>query len=56
MAFDENLAERVKALLKGKRSVNEKKMFGGLCFLFNGNMACSVEKNKLVVRVEPDDS
>lgn len=55
MAYDEALAERVKTLLKGKRSVTEKKMFGGLCFMVNGNMACGVEKNKLVVRVGPDD-
>ena len=55
MAYDKNLADRVGALLKGKRSITEKKMFGGLCFMVNGNMACGVEKNKLVVRVGPDD-
>lgn len=55
MAYDENLADRVKAVLKGRRSVTEKKMFGGLCFMVNGNMACGVERNKLVVRVGPDD-
>jgi len=49
------LADRIGALLKGKRSVTEKKMFGGLCFMVNGNMACGVEKNKLVVRVGLDD-
>lgn len=55
MAYDENLADRVKGLLKTRRSVIEKKMFGGLCFMVNGNMACGVEKDKLVVRVGPDD-
>lgn len=55
MAYDQNLANRVKAILKGRRSVTEQKMFGGLCFMVNGNMACGVEKNKLVVRVGPDD-
>jgi TfoX/Sxy family transcriptional regulator of competence genes len=55
MAYNEALADRVRVLLKGKRSVTEKKMFGGLCFLVNGNMACGVEKAKLVVRVGPDD-
>lgn len=55
MSYDENLADRVGALLKGKRSVTEKKMFGGLCFIVNGNMACGVEKKKLVVRVGLDD-
>ncbi len=55
MAYDEALAERVKLILKRKRSVTEKKMFGGLCFMVNGNMACGVEKKKLVVRVGSDD-
>ena len=55
MAYDEALADRVKTVLKGRRSVVEKKMFGGLCFMVNGNMACGVEKKKLVVRVGPDD-
>ena len=55
MPYDEILAERVNALLKGKRSVTRKKMFGGLCFMVNGNMACGVDKNKLVVRVGPDN-
>lgn len=55
MAYDEELSDRVKTVLKGKRSVTEKKMFGGLCFMVNGNMACGVEKNKLVVRVGPND-
>lgn len=55
MAYDEALAERVQTVLKGRRSVTERKMFGGLCFMVNSNMACGVEKNKLVVRVGPDD-
>lgn len=55
MSYDETLADRVEALLKGKRSVTRKRMFGGLCFMVNGNMACGVEKNKLVVRVGPDN-
>lgn len=55
MAYDEAFAERVKAVLKSRRSVTEKKMFGGLCFMVNGNMACGVEKNKLVVRIGPDN-
>jgi TfoX/Sxy family transcriptional regulator of competence genes len=54
MAYDEILVDRVGALLKGKRSVTRIKMFGGLCFMVNGNMACGVEKDKLVVRVDHD--
>lgn len=55
MAYDEVLADRIKTILKSRRSVTEKKMFGGLCFMVNGNMACGVEKKKLVVRIGPDD-
>ncbi len=52
MAYDLKLAERVHAQLKGKVFV-EKKMFGGVGFLLNGNMACGVNKNDLIVRVAP---
>ncbi len=51
MAYDEELAGRVRALFSGRSGVREQKMFGGLCFILNGNMACGVLGNKLVVRV-----
>ena len=51
MPYDEKLAERVRGVLGHHRGVTEKKMFGGLCFLVNGNMACGVQKENLVVRV-----
>ncbi len=54
MAYDEKLAERIRAVLKRRRGVSEKKMFGGLCFLVNGNMCCGVEKYRLVLRVGPE--
>lgn len=54
MAYDEKLAERVRKTLGRRRGVTEKKMFGGLCFLVNGNMACGVEKENLVIRVGPE--
>lgn len=54
MAYDLKLAERVRRALGRRRGVTEKKMFGGLCFLVNGNMACGVEKEKLVHRVGPE--
>lgn len=41
-------------VLKSERHLDEKKMFGGLCFLLNGNMACGILKNALIVRVGPD--
>lgn len=54
MAFDESLAARIRDALARKRGVEEKKMFGGVGFLLNGNMLVGVWKNSLVVRVGPD--
>ena len=54
MAYDVVLAERIARLLKGRRRVEQKRMFGGVCFLVNGNMCCGVDKNKLMVRVGPE--
>ena len=51
MAYDITLAKRVVALLRPRKHITQKKMFGGVCFLVNGNMCCGVERNKLVVRV-----
>ena len=53
MVYDEKLAERMTKLLKGKRGVTEKKMFGGIAFLLDGKMFCGVIKNDLVVRIDP---
>jgi TfoX/Sxy family transcriptional regulator of competence genes len=53
--FDENLATRIRAALEGTPGLTEKKMFGGLCFLVNGNMCCGVTGEELMVRVGPDD-
>ena len=54
MAFDEALAERIRACLDGLAGIEEKKMFGGLSFLLNGNMSVGVIKDELMVRVGPD--
>jgi hypothetical protein len=54
MPFDENLANRIRRILKKMEGVSEKKMFGGLCFLVNGNMAMGVVNNDLMLRVGPD--
>jgi hypothetical protein len=56
MAFDEQLAERVRALLGTRVDVDERKMFGGIAFLVGGNMCCGVNKDDLVVRLDPDDA
>jgi TfoX/Sxy family transcriptional regulator of competence genes len=57
MAYDEKLAERIRELVAGERGVTEKKMFGGLAFLLNGNMAVAASgQGGLLVRVDPDES
>ena len=53
MAYDLQLAERIRSQL-GNVSFEEKKMFGGMGFLLNGNMACGVNKDNLIVRIDPD--
>lgn len=54
MAYNEKLAERVRKVLGKEPGLTEKKMFGGLSFLINGNMAVGVEKDNLVIRVGPE--
>ena len=54
MAFDQQLAARVRQALSDRDNISERKMFGGLCFLLNGNMLCGVEKNRLMFRVGKD--
>lgn len=53
MAYNLKLAERIRSELNGIPFV-EKKMFGGVGFLINGNMACGVHKDDLIVRVDPE--
>ena len=56
MVYDEALAARIRAALAGESGVVEKKMFGGVAFLVNGNMACGVAGgDDLMVRVGPDN-
>ena len=57
MAYDEALAERLRALLAGEEGLTEKKMFGGLAFLIGGNMAIAASgQGGLLVRVDPAES
>jgi TfoX/Sxy family transcriptional regulator of competence genes len=53
MPYDEKLAQRMRHELMGLPNLEEKKMFGGVGFLINGNMACGVHKNLMIVRVGP---
>lgn len=54
MAFDQTLAGRIRDVLVSGRSIEEKKMFGGLGFLLDGNMLVCVWKTTLIVRIGPD--
>lgn len=49
--YDEELADRIRKALSRRRGITEKKMFGGVTFMVNGNMACGVTGDSLVVRV-----
>ena len=55
MAFDESLAARIRDVLARKRGVEEKKMFGGVGFLLNGNLLVGVWKESLIVRLGPEE-
>ena len=54
MAVKEDLAERMRVALAGAGEVREVKMFGGLCFMLNGNMVAGTSKRGLLVRVGKD--
>lgn len=55
MAFDELLADRIKAVLIEKNSLfEEKQMMGGLAFMVNNKMCVGVVKNKMMARINPD--
>lgn len=54
MAYDEELADRVRHLLGARAPFAELKMFGGLCFTLKGNMLVGVLKDELMVRVGPE--
>ncbi|MCJ7735650.1 MAG: TfoX/Sxy family protein [Anaerolineales bacterium] len=51
MAYDESLAQRVREVIDNRPFFQEKKMFGGIGFLIQGNMACGVIREDLIVRV-----
>lgn len=55
MPYDEALAARVRVLLARRRGMHERKTFGGIAFLLNGNMCCGVHRDDLIVRVMPQE-
>ena len=57
MAYDEDLANRIRELIAAEPGVVEKKMFGGLAFLIGGNMSVAASgQGGLLVRVDPDET
>jgi TfoX/Sxy family transcriptional regulator of competence genes len=57
MAYDEDLADRIRELVAGEEGVTERKMFGGLAFLIGGNMSVAASgQGGLMVRVPPADT
>jgi TfoX/Sxy family transcriptional regulator of competence genes len=53
MAFDEKLANRIREALADLPAVEEKHMFGGVCFMVNGKMCLGVVKDELMCRFDP---
>ena len=51
MAYSEKLADRIRERLSEKEQIEEKRMMGGLCFLYKGKMCCGVMNDDLMVRV-----
>ena len=56
MAFSEALAERIRQGLARRKHVEEKRMFGGVGFLLNGNLLIGVRKDSLLVRLGPEQN
>jgi TfoX/Sxy family transcriptional regulator of competence genes len=56
MAFDEMLAARIRDLLSGTEGLAEKRMFGGVAFLLNGNMCCGVHGDDVILRIDPESA
>ena len=56
MAYDKDLADRVRAVLPPSAAVTERQMFGGLAFLLGGHMFCGIVKDALMVRLGSEDA
>lgn len=56
MAYDEELADRVREVVAAERGVSEQRMFGGLAFLVGGRMAVAATGDGLLLRVDPRDT
>jgi TfoX/Sxy family transcriptional regulator of competence genes len=57
VAYDEDLANRIRELVEAEPGVTEQRMFGGLAFLIHGNMSVSASgQGGLLLRVDPDET
>ena len=56
MAFDEKLAERLRKQLEKQPGIVEKRMFGGVAFMYRGNICCGVHRQALMVRLASADA
>ena len=56
MAYDENLASRIRDAVKPRSGITERKMFGGLAFMLDGHMVCGVVGDELMLRLGPEQA
>ena len=56
MAYDEQLARRVREVLASEEGLTERKMFGGIAFMLRGNMCCGVMSSDLILRVGAEEA
>ncbi|HEX7926661.1 MAG TPA: TIGR02453 family protein [bacterium] len=54
MAYDAVLAQRIRSAIGNRKDVVERQMFGGICYMVSGHMACGVLKDDMIVKVSPD--
>ena len=54
MAYNEQLADRIRAIVGEGPNLSERKMFGGIAFMLNGNMFCGITRDDLMARVGPE--
>ena len=55
MAYDEHLADRIREHFRGRRNITERKMFGGIAFMYRDRMCCGVVGRDLVIRIRDDE-
>jgi TfoX/Sxy family transcriptional regulator of competence genes len=56
VAYDEELAERIRDAISFREAITEREMFGGITFMLNGNMACGVIGDELIVRLGAEEA